>query len=51
MLWIKYRKGEPIPENMYYPGWRTDREKYDRCTPLMLWNKHRPNEPIPEKLK
>ena len=29
MLWIKYRKNEAIPEELYYEGWKTDKDNYD----------------------
>ena len=49
MLWIYYREGEPIPEDMYYPDWQSDRDVYGR-TPLMLWIYYREGEPIPEDM-
>lgn len=39
-----------IPDELKYPGWRTDKTKYG-STPLMLWVKHRPGEAIPEDMK
>ena len=49
MFWIKYCT-EPIPEDMKYPNWQTDRNWLE-YTPLMLWIDCRYDEPIPEELK
>ncbi len=49
MLWIEYRPGEPIPKEIQYDGWQTDRNKCGGKTPLMLWIKHC-KEPIPKEL-
>ena len=53
MYWIEYRKGEPIPKEFEYDGWKTDRCDYvhGRSTPLMLWICYREGEPIPDELK
>lgn len=47
MTWIKYRRNEPIPDELYYDGWQMDDDN-DVHTPLMLWIKYRRNEDIPE---
>ena len=49
MIWIKYRKNDSIPEELYYADCYADKNK-DGKTPLMLWKEYHPNEPIPEKL-
>ncbi len=49
MAWIIHRKSKPIPKELYYEGYKTDRNKHGR-TPLMLWIKHRPGEDIPNEL-
>ncbi len=49
MLWIEKRKGEPIPKELYYEGYKTDRDNEGR-TPLMLWINWRYNEAIPQEL-
>lgn len=46
MQWIIFRIGENIPENLYYDGYRTDKDT-DNQTPLMIWIKERRFEPIP----
>ena len=48
MSWIKYRPNEPIPEELYYDGWQTDRD-FDNRTPLILWIGCR-DEDIPKEL-
>lgn len=40
-----YRNGEPIPEDLKYPGWQTDRDK-DGHAPLRLWIIYRHGETI-----
>ena len=40
MIWIEYNVDEPIPEQLYYDGYQTDREACGH-TPLMLWIKDR----------
>ena len=39
--WIKYRPGEPMPEQFY-----TKKYGYEKL--LYLWIRYRPGEPIPE---
>ena len=46
--WIKYRKNEPIPEELKYPGWQTDKKNWE--SPLMYWIEFRINEPIPDDI-
>ena len=46
MYWIEYRRGESIPDCLYYDGWQTDKDE-DEQTPLMFWIKHRRCEAIP----
>ena len=36
MIWIEQRLGEPIPQELYYNGWQTDKDK-GGWSPLMLW--------------
>jgi hypothetical protein len=50
MYWIAYRNNEPIPEELKYPDWKTDKDDYGN-TPLMLWIQYRNNEQLPEELK
>lgn len=49
MLWIYCREGEPIPEDLKYLGWQTDRDNAKE-TPLMIWVRCREGEPIPEDM-
>ena len=49
MYWIKHRRNEDIPQEFYYPEYRTIKEKYGR-TPLMMWIENRPGEDIPKCL-
>ena len=49
MEWIIHRCGEPIPDELYYPGWQTDRDN-DKKTPLMIWIWWRTDETIPDNL-
>lgn len=36
MYWVIYRHNEPIPKELHYDDWQTDRDKSGH-TPLMLW--------------
>ena len=36
MLWIETRRGEDIPQELFYDGWQTDKDKSGQ-TPLMMW--------------
>ena len=40
MLWIENRQGKNIPKELYYKGWKTDKDYYKQ-TPLMLWIRYR----------
>ena len=44
-MFIKHRLGEPIPEDMKYPGWKGG------GYPIHYWIKYRPGEPIPDEMK
>ena len=46
MLWIKERRGKTIPQDLYYPDYQTDKDRWCR-TPLMIWVKYRRGETIP----
>lgn len=49
MLWIENRPGEPIPQNLRYTAYTSDKDIHGN-TPLMLWIKYRPGEAIPKEL-
>lgn len=49
MFWIFARKGEDIPKELLYTGYKTDKDK-DGDTPLMLWISCRKSEAIPDIL-
>ena len=49
MIWVERRRGEAIPENLYYKGWEMDRDNHNR-TPIMIWAVNRYDEAIPKKL-
>lgn len=52
MEWIENHQkydGEKIPEQLFYDGYQTDKNKYNE-TPLILWITYRTNKPIPEEL-
>ena len=36
MTWIAWRKGEAIPQELYYQDYQTDKDE-DGQTPLMYW--------------
>ena len=40
MMWIRFRRSKPIPEEMKYPGWQSDKDKY-KNSPLMMWIEYR----------
>ena len=49
MIWIKERRGKTIPQDLYYPDYQTDKDRWCR-TPLMIWVKYRRGEAIPQDL-
>ena len=49
MLWIRNREGETIPQELFYEGWITDKNKNGN-TALMIWVEWREDEAIPECL-
>ena len=49
MYWIKYRRGEAIPKELYYLNCQTDKDD-DGRTPLMIWIEECPDEAIPQEL-
>lgn len=50
MLWIEERRGEDIPQDLYYPNYELDKDD-DGRTPLMLWIKNRRYKAIPGDMK
>ena len=50
MDWVKYHPGdEPIPKELYYDGYQTDKG-YNSRTPLMNWIAFHSSDPIPQEL-
>ena len=49
MIWIESRYEEDIPQDLYYDGYQTDRNKNGE-TALMLWIESRYGENIPQEL-
>ena len=47
MLWIKYRRGKDIPQDLLYDGWQTDKNKIGQ-TPLMIRIEHHYGKDIPQ---
>jgi len=50
MFWIGYRNNEPIPAELKYPDWQTNKD-FRGYPPLAYWIKYIKNEPIPDELK
>ena len=49
MWWVVRRPDESAPQELYYEGWQTDKDKYGK-TPLMNWVHWRRDEAIPKEL-
>ena len=49
MTWICSRNYYNVPKELYYDGWKTDKDKNGE-TPLMLWICTYPSENIPQEM-
>ena len=46
LKWIRYRRGEPIPDDMKFDGWVISKEYYEKL--IDYWIKYRPDESVPD---